>query len=168
MGSGKWKWLALSVALVLTQGSSLLAVVIAGGDGTGNTTDPGTGVQWDNVGSLNDGGCEYLGNGWLLTAGHVWTDDTSGVANFGGVLYYPDGTTYTLQSGNSMYPNTDLVMVHLATYPALAALPLISSSQPALASITAIGWGLDREPTETYWNSSWQVETGLRPFPDII
>ncbi len=160
MGSGKWKWLVLSAALVFAQGSPSWAVVIAGGDGTGNTSDPGTGVQWANVGALNDGGCEYLGNGWVLTAGHVENDVPGADPIFGSTAYTPDGTYYTLQDPSNTSVNADLVMLHLTTYPPIAALPPISSSQPAFgASITAIGWGLDREPTETYWNSSWQVET---------
>ena len=163
MGRGKGSWLALWAALVFTQGSSSFGLVVAGGDANGNTAAPGNDPGWANVGSYNDGGCVYIGNGWVLTAGHVYSDNPSGDPVFGTTAYTPDGTHYTIQDPANTSYNADLAMFHLTTIPAdLPALALtMSSSQPPVSSpVTAIGYGYARQSTELYWNSSWQPMAG--------
>ena len=44
------------------------AVVIRGGDGSGNTTAPGDDPGWAYVGERGIGGAVYLGWRWVLTA----------------------------------------------------------------------------------------------------
>src|SRR5580698_7856406 len=52
--------------------SSARAVLIATGDGTGNTTAPADDPGFANVGILASGSAIYLGDGWVLTAAHVY------------------------------------------------------------------------------------------------
>jgi hypothetical protein len=163
--------LAIGAALVFFQSSSVSAVVIDGGDGSGNTTPPPSDPGFNSVASYSDGGAVYLGNGWLLTAGHVYNNDPTAVAglpNAGG-FFYPDGTVYAIKAlAGSANADADLEMVHLQTYPALPAMTIASTAPPIYtqvtssnsAEVTGIGWGFDREPTELYWNSSWQQQTG--------
>ena len=113
-------------ALVLSQGSPAQALIIAAG--TGNTTAPANGAPWNNIGALNDGGCVYLGNGWVLTAGHVYNDDPGQDPVFGTTSYLPDGTSYTIHVPNNPSVNADLVMFHLAVYAELPAVTVASTA----------------------------------------
>ena len=161
MRDRKWKWWTLWMGLVLAQGGPSFGLVITGGDGAGNTAAPSNDPGWANVGSYNDGGCAYLGNGWVLTAGHVYNDNPAGDPVFGTTPYAPDGAFYRIQNPADPSYAADLVMFHLATIPAGLPALTVSSSQPAMGSqITAIGYGYDRQSTELYWNSSWQPLPG--------
>src|SRR4051812_23813590 len=53
------------------------AAVVAGGDGTQNTGAPPGSTYWNNLGYSGFGSGVYLGNGWVLTAGHVHGGVTS-------------------------------------------------------------------------------------------
>jgi hypothetical protein len=67
----------VALILALVSGAPAGAVIIASGDGTGNTSAPPDDPGWDNVVSLAKPGFfadksgVYLGNGWVLTANHV-------------------------------------------------------------------------------------------------
>ena len=116
MSGLKWTCLVVGAVLIVTQGSVSFGLVLSGGDG--NTTAPSSDPGWANVGQYNDGGCVYLGNGWVLTAGHVYNDAPSGDPVFAGTPYTPDGTHYQLMDpSNSLY-DADLTMFHLTTIPA--------------------------------------------------
>ena len=58
-----------TIATIATNSSQ--AVVIAGGDGTANTSAPSDDPGWANVGTRNKLTIVYLGNRWVLTAAHV-------------------------------------------------------------------------------------------------
>ena len=78
----------LRLCLLLTAPLSASAVVHTTGDGSGNTTPPPDDPGFANVGStLDPSGLSgvYLGNRWVLTAGHV--GEPSFV--FDGVTYAP-------------------------------------------------------------------------------
>ena len=92
-------WLAVGIA------SSCPALIINGAaNATAPTSDPG----WSNVGTLGGASCVYLGNGWVLTAGHVG----EGTVNLNGTAYNADpnitpvgfssspGSTTSAGSGN--------------------------------------------------------------------
>ena len=54
---------------ILLSAAPVQAVIIEGGDGTGNTSVPADSLGdpgWSNVGHGNDS-CVYLGNRWVLT-----------------------------------------------------------------------------------------------------
>src|SRR5580704_15894094 len=57
--------------------------IVAGGDGTQNTTPPADDPGFANVGIRGSGSGIYLGNGWVLTAAHVG----AGWVWFNGVEY---------------------------------------------------------------------------------
>ena len=68
----------MSVCLCLWLGfaNQVGAVVIASGDGTGNTTAPPDDPGFSNVGIVGSGTAVYLGFGWVLTATHVGAGST--------------------------------------------------------------------------------------------
>jgi len=106
--------------------------------------DPG----FNNVGRINTSGtigpslpsAVYLGNGWVLTAGHV------GIApvDFQGTIYTPDYSTSTpLSNANGSHPDLSLFrLVATSPFPNLPTLQ-IASSQPVFGErIVMIGAGL--------------------------
>jgi hypothetical protein len=62
-------WLAIWLVLCVTPASR--AVLISSDDGTGNTTAPASDPGWSNVGDRGGLSAVYVGNGWVLSAGHV-------------------------------------------------------------------------------------------------
>jgi hypothetical protein len=76
------------------------------GWGTGNTN-----TGWDYVGSVNGASGVYLGNGWVLTAGHV------GAGNFtlAGNVYDYTGSSYTFPNGISGTNLADLTLFRIST-----------------------------------------------------
>jgi hypothetical protein len=133
--------------------SSARAVIVSGGDGSGNLT--GTGVSgWDYVGSVNGASGVYLGNYdgsyWVLTAGHV------GAGNF-----TLNGTTYSVVDGSSVSLTNDdgavvdLTLFRISADPGLATLALSDSTPATGTSVTMIGYGLNRGATATRWDTSW-------------
>jgi len=61
--------LVCSLMTKLTQ--PLQAIQITASGATGYTSDPGTGVPWDNVISFGGASGVYLGGGWVISAAHV-------------------------------------------------------------------------------------------------
>ena len=121
-------------SLLLCSAAPSFAVIDA--TSTTNTTNPNNGVPWDNVGSVNGGSGEYLGNGWVLTANHVG----AGAITFGIDTFTPDGQTVRLTNPSDSSP-TDILLFHLTLTPTLPSL-VISSSTPATDSIVdLVGFG---------------------------
>jgi hypothetical protein len=137
------------------------ATLIRGG--VGNTSapaadDPG----WANVGLLDGGSAVYLGNGWVLTAAHVW-DAGATTAHFGDTIYSLDlGSWHQLHEPGDPATLADLGLVHLsgAAPSGLSDLVISQSPLPSNAEVLGIGYGTDYDPMETWWNSQWQKETG--------
>jgi autotransporter-associated beta strand protein len=166
MGHSARQWapaVYLALAVFGLSVPSARAVIIAGGDGTGNAAapadssgDPG----WANVGTwtLGTNGGVYLGDGWVLTASHVYRTDHQ--ITFGGVAYQHDGAGYH-QLHYSAFPYqgqpSDLVMFKILAPPALPTLTINSSSNSVLnnATVRAIGSGRNRQAGMTYWDASW-------------
>ena len=115
------------LALLLLFAWPAQAVIIASGDGSGNTTAPVDDFGFANVGVVtsNCSNCTavYLRNRWVVTAGHVGI----GPVTFGGVTYQP-----VSGSGNALYssPLTDGVFLfRLQTDPGLPEVQ-IATSEP--------------------------------------
>lgn len=112
-------WLAVGIA------SSCPALIINGAaNATAPTSDPG----WSNVGTLGGASCVYLGNGWVLTAGHVG----EGTVNLNGTAYNadPNITPVGFSSSPGSTTSADLEMFRLQTTPAgLGTLNLIDPGQ---------------------------------------
>jgi hypothetical protein len=70
-------WFAVGMA------SSCTALIINGAE---NASAPASDPGWSYVGQLNGASCVYLGNGWVLTAGHVG----EGTVSLNGTAYQPD------------------------------------------------------------------------------
>jgi autotransporter-associated beta strand protein len=142
--------------LVLLFGASTArAVVIVGGDGSGNTMAPSDDPGWANVGFMDGASCVYLGNGWVITASHVGLNP----ATYNNVSYADVPSSYVrLVEPSNPSQVVDLCMFQLQTNPAGLGPVTVSSSEPPSGSqITAIGYGASRATNETYWDGNWNV-----------
>lgn len=125
-------------------GASLTAA-----SGPGDPTQPG----FINVGRVVSGGASsvtYLGNGWLLTASHVFINSGTPVSLAGNSYTVDGSSTTTLHNADNSL--ADLKLVRLTTDPGLPAITpnLISSTTPSGRQIM-IGNGFQRgDPT--FWN----------------
>ena len=162
--------LLLSVAMLTLPAR---AVIVAGGDGTQNTTPPPDDFGFANVGAVfnvargffNSG--VYLGNGWVLTAYHV-IDNGLGGFQFGSIVF--DGISYTAEDGSAVRLSnpglgpTDLAVFKLTTVPENLAPVKLSLTTPLLgASVSMAGDSINRMPNETHWNvvnSVWTETNG--------
>lgn len=122
------------------------AIILFGKDNSGNTTDPVTGVPWDSVGRLSNlggtigGSAVYLGNGYVLTAGHVGPYDR--VTFDGTTFFYHDGVAPEQVPGN-----VDMKVLHLTTMPTVGAVTLYTGISENTGPATHIGWGVGRDPS---------------------
>jgi hypothetical protein len=131
------------------------AVIIAGGDGTGNTTAPVGDQGWSYVGRIDNkpSSVTYVGNQWFITANHIKVLD-----NPGSVLL--NGGTYSIMSDswtritNSTGTGADLMMFRVSEDVGLNALTISSSSPSSGTSVTMIGNGLNRAPELQTWQTS--------------
>lgn len=136
------------------------AVLIASGDGTGNTSAPPDDPGFAHVGDRGGLSAVYLGNGWVLTANHVAT----GPLTLAGVPHAVVPSSAVRLAHAPGVP-TDLKLFRLATDPGLPSLA-ISASPPALGeAVTLIGNGRNRGAA-TSWNGfdgwSWLGSRALR------
>lgn len=121
--------------------TSAYSVVIWTGDGTGNTTPPADDPGWVSVGVCGFGTCEYLGNGWVMTARHI------GQANvvFDGIEYnYVQGSRTQLPSDAGASHSPDVVLWKVYPYPTVPALPLYDRKVPVGTPVIGIGHGFNR------------------------
>ncbi|MFK7896756.1 MAG: trypsin-like serine protease [Myxococcota bacterium] len=136
-----------SLAAIGLLGSLLLtpapveAVLIATGDGSGNTTAPSGAADpgFANVGSIGGLSGVYIRNGWVLTAGHVGM----GTITLLGVPYEPvpeSLRTFTNDEGDV----ADLVAFKLRKRPPLPDLQLASTPPATNTLVTVIGNGRSR------------------------
>ncbi len=107
---------------------------------------PGT-TGSDYVGQVNGSGAVYLGNGWVLTAGHVAPMTTSSPLTF-----LLDGNTYTSATGTvtSIITSTgtvDLSLFQISAPPSLASLKLTLNAPAYFANtnsasqVVMLGYG---------------------------
>jgi len=146
------------------------AVIIATGDGTGNTTAPADDPGWGNVGTEASGlAVIYLGNGWVLTANHVGAGDV--------VLA---GQTYSEISGsehqlvNSDSTPADLLMFQINGRPSLPFLPIASAPPTTTDIATEIGDGVNRGAATSWmgingflWGSGNTMRWGTAPVSQV-
>ncbi len=132
------------------------AVIIASGDGTGNTSAPADDPGWANVGLRLGLSAVYLGNRWVLTANHVGSGDVV----FGGTSYSAVANSKVRMS-NANATLADLIVFKIQTDPGLPALTIASSTPSVNKSVTMIGHGRNRG-TATSWMgvSGWEWGPG--------
>jgi hypothetical protein len=156
--------LSVAVVLALVWGAPAGAVIIASGDGTGNTSAPPDDPGWESVGKLHIYTGVYVGNGWVLTADHVGEQDVTF-----------DGTTHRAVAGSGIQLTTyvnlqtydaDLLLFRIETDPHLSSPPVIAGSPPPYAGeLIMIGQGRNRDPYQTWWDASWNEV--LEGDPDV-
>jgi len=156
------------IVLCMLTPLSVRAVVVAGGDGSGNTS--GAGVSgWDYVGRIDSSskpsGVTYISDDWFITANHVWQNE---VINSGLTSVLLNGASYAIDTSNSVRitnsvgAGVDLRLFKVTSSVAGLSGITIASSPPAVGtSITMIGSGMDRQSSQIYWhvNTSTWTET---------
>lgn len=121
------------------------AVLIASGDGTGNTTAPPADPGWLHVGAVNGLSGVYIGDGWVLTANHVGT----GPITLGGVSY-PVVPNSSVRLEHTAGVLTDLLLYRLISDPGLDTLPIAATPPPLSTEAILIGLGRDRGAAYTF------------------
>lgn len=141
--------LLLAACLSLATAPVGHAIVIYGGSGSGNATDPGGGLPWANVGSLNGATGVYLGvySGipWALTAAHVG----AGTLQLESGSFAAAGPAVSIRNPDSSA--TDLAAFPLTTTPLLPNLSLASTAPAAGATVFLIGNGRQEEGSLLHW-----------------
>ena len=142
------------------------AVIISGGDGTGNTTGSGV-TGWDYVGAvrytnntINASGTylgNYNGSYYIITAYHVTGNNGSSLGSFilGDYTYsFVTGTGVHIKDDATDTTPADLYVIQitgsevaLAALDTLANLSLAESSPSAGTNVTMIGYGRNRSTT---------------------
>jgi len=132
--------------------------------GSGNTDAPGDDPGWANVGARmgTAGTAVYLGDRWVLTAGHVG----GGTVDFGGVVYGMEpGSWQLLHDPDNSGTPADLGLFRLTAAPVGLYDLVISQSAPADgARVVGIGYGTNQASSETWWNGMWEKETGTEAY----
>ena len=147
------------------------AIVIAGGNGTQQTSDPANGMPWNYVGTVNGlSGVflgDYNGNYWVLTASHVVASGTS-LGNFigyGGNYPFVPGSGVVVTNADST--PTDLTLFRISTGPALSNLTLASSAPIFGSQVALVGYGVRETSSQlSYWNvtsTAWNAESSWAP-----
>jgi hypothetical protein len=145
---------ALLFFLALVVASAGRAVIVAGPDGTINTSAPPDGAPWDHVGTIGGASGVFLGSygggDWVITANHV------GLGNF-----TLNSTTYTAIGGSGVQiGGADLLVFQISSGPLLPNLALSASAPGLGASVTMIGNGVNRDATLL----NWSVNTSGNPW----
>ena len=125
--------------------SSSHAVLIATGDGTGNTTAPAADPGFANVGTIANTTGVYVRNGWVLTANHVGANPIVLL----GVTYQPVSGS-RVQFANPDLTMADLIAYKLQTKPPLPDLQLANNAPTIGTTVTVIGNGIDRGASTTF------------------
>ncbi|MFM9090638.1 MAG: hypothetical protein ACKOUK_02720 [Verrucomicrobiota bacterium] len=141
--------LLLAACLSLAAGPKGLAIVIYGTTGLDHGADPGEGLPWANVGSLNGATGVYLGvyGGvpWALTAAHVG----AGTLLLDSGSFAAAGPAIVIQNPNGSA--TDLAAFPLSTTPLLPNLSLASAAPAANSNVLLIGNGSRETGSLLYW-----------------
>lgn len=141
------------------------AVIIAGGDGAGNTTAPAGDNGWSYVGKIDSSSkpssVTYLANDWFITANHVWQNEVvnSHLTNIAlnGSSYAID-TSSSVRVTNSAGAGVDLRLFKVTSAVAgLSVMSIAAQTPDAGTAVTMIGSGLNRQSAQIYWS----VDTGL-------
>ena len=144
--------LALSLILLAAPGARpAMAVVIDSGDGAGNTSAPADDPGWSNVGTLGKTTGVYLGDRWVLTAGHSGGREL----RLGDRIF--EAVQGEIRHRIATAPGTeaDLQLFQLRQSPELPRLRLASSAPRAETQVLMIGCGLDRSPSRAGWSRTW-------------
>lgn len=125
-----------------------------------NTTPAAFG--WNYTVELSTGTGVYLGNGWVMTAYHVYDDRTDHP-----VTFFDGRICNEVANSGSQIPNTDLALFRISNAPALTPLTIKTDPVSAGDNLLITATGLQQEATTTTWwynrfDKSW-VESDTRP-----
>ena len=152
-------WLILSTLMVcggyLCQPAA--AVVIASGDGSGNTSAPADDPGWSYMGVRGGASAIYMGNDWVATTAHVGVGNGSVV--FDGNTYQRDPDVCVIRLKNDNQTKTDIIMFKLESGPSLPPPEIPTTVTLPGSEVTMIGYGRNREPNMT----TWDIDTGTNP-----
>jgi len=158
-------WLTLLIALGV---QPAIAVVVDSGDGSGNTSAPGDDPGWSNVGVLGKTTGVFLGNHWVLTAGHSGARELQ----LGDRLFEAVQGKIRHRISTAPAVQADLQLFQLRQSPDLPPLRLATSAPRTETQVVMIGSGLDRSPSLTGWSRIWTIvplgdasHAGYQPAP---
>lgn len=127
------------------------ALAIVSGFGASHSSPPAelAGV-WDQLGSVGISTAIHLGDGWVLTAGHVGP----GPVTLGGTSHAAvAGSVVQITNGDGS--DADLVLFQIENPPP-AGLLSVAPVSPALGdTLFMVGAGLGRTPAPGFWDSGW-------------
>jgi hypothetical protein len=134
------------------------AVIVAGGDGTQNTTTPDGGQGWDYVGRITSANgapssVTYIDNNWFITAYHIQALDNPTGVLLGDSSYTIDSGSWTRLS-NTAGGDADLAMFRVTTDVSGLSAVSIAASAANGSDLTLIGNGRNRAADLTSWNVS--------------
>lgn len=128
------------------------AVIIATGDGSGNTRPPPDDPGWANVGRIQQLTGIFLGNHWVLTARHVGVH----------AIELPCGTFEPVQGRLPHFIKTtskqsaDLLLFQIRGEPKLPSLKLASNPPRIYQPVVMIGHGISRQAQRLAWHADWR------------
>jgi hypothetical protein len=131
----------------LLAASAARAVIIAGSDGTINTTAPGDDPGWANVGSSGVYLGSHGGGFWVLTATHL---GAGSITFSSGTYAAVPGSALTIRNSNGT--PTDLLLFRIAADPGLPSLTLASAAPAAGSTVVMIGDGANRAAAQSFWS----------------
>jgi hypothetical protein len=154
MSARSLAWRVLSVWLFCALvAPPCAALIIASGDGSGNTAAPEDDFGFWNVGDATQSAV-YIGNGWVISANHV----PEGAVRFRGVRYAaePDSKVRLRNEGPGTSP--DLALFRLEKpWPDLPSLRIRTRSPLPGDDVVLAGNGFDRgEPVDFEQKSGWR------------
>jgi hypothetical protein len=169
--------LGAAVILALAWGAPAAAVIIASGDGTGNTSAPADDPGFAHVGVMTGLSGVYIGDGWVLTARHVCkeTDPDPCDVELEGVVYREvDGSRNRLLTDG--VDAADLLLFQIESDPGLSPLPI--ATDPPAGELVMIGNGRNRgDPIYDwdgspdldgwYWGGSRKMRWGTNQVEDV-
>lgn len=145
--------LRMAMALALGWGAPAAAVIIASGDGWGNTSAPTDDPGFDHLGTFEKLSVVYIGDGWILTARHVCreTDPEPCDVEIEGVTYREVNDTRERLVTDGVDPS-DLLMFRIQSDPGLPSLRI--ATNPPAGEVVMIGNGKDRGDPVYDWDGS--------------
>lgn len=156
------KNLVLALFVFCASTSHLSAALVAGGDGTQNTTAPAGDQGWNHVGRITGSApssVTYLDNNWFITANHIKVLDNPTGVLLGAGSYTIDAGSWTRLTNSVGGTDTDLMMFRVAEPVGLSGINVSSSTPANTTALTMIGNGRNRETDLTYWLASGGVWT---------
>ena len=161
-------WVLWLIPLMALGVRPAMAVVIDSGDGSGNTSAPADDPGWSNVGVLGKTTGIFLGNHWVLTAGHTGARELQ----LGDRLFEAVQGKIRHRIPTAPAVEADLQLLQLRESPELPPLRLASRAPRVDTPVVMIGGGRNRSPSLSGWSPAWVIVpfsdawyTGYQPAP---